>query len=225
MKIHIEIVTGFLSAGKTSFINSLLSETQVEGEKVLIFQLEHGEKKILQSTDINYFVKIKELNEVKDLKEEMIYSIKKYSPNRIIIEYNGTSDLKELIDILNEKIYREYSKVTTIFFVADGKNLKEYIDNVGNFIIPFIQYSNMIVVNNMDYCNKEVLEEGINKVRNINPKAYILKVNNKYILKSTLKESKVLDNGYFKRLKVRFINSHYYRYHSENPTYVDNPPK
>ena len=208
MKIHIEIVTGFLGAGKTSFINSLLSETQVEGEKVLIFQLEHGEKKVLQSTNINYFIKVKELNEVKDLKEEMIYSIKKYSPNRVIIEYNGTSNLKELIDMLNEKIYREYSKVTTIFFVADGKNLKKYIDNVGSFIIPFIQYSNMIVINNMDYCNKEVLEDGFKKVRDINPKAYILKVNNKYILKSALRESKVLYNGYFKKLKIKFTNMH-----------------
>ena len=206
MKIHIEIVTGFLGAGKTSFINSLLSETQVQGEKILIFQLEHGEKKISKSTDINNFVEIKKLNEVKELKEEMIYSIKKYSPNRIIIEYNGTSNLKELIDILNEKIYREYSKVTTIFFVADGKSLKKYIDNVGSFIIPFIQYSNMIVVNNMDYCNKEVLDEGFKKVRNINPKAYILKVNNKYSLKYALKEAKVLDNGYLKKLKIKFAN-------------------
>lgn len=206
MKVHIEIVTGFLGAGKTSFINSLLSETQVQGEKILIFQLEHGEKKISKSTDINNFVEIKKLNEVKELKEEMIYSIKKYSPNRIIIEYNGTSNLKELIDILNEKIYREYSKVTTIFFVADGKSLKKYIDNVGSFIIPFIQYSNMIVVNNMDYCNKEVLDEGFKKVRNINPKAYILKVNNKYSLKYALKEAKVLDNGYLKKLKIKFAN-------------------
>jgi len=175
----------------------------------LIFQLEHGEKNVLKSTNINYFIKVKELNEVKDLKEEMIYSIKKYNPNRIIIEYNGTSNLKELIDMLNEKIYREYSKVTTIFFVADGKNLKKYIDNVGSFIIPFIQYSNMIVINNMDYCNKEVLEDGFKKVRDINPKAYILKVNNKYVLKSALRESKVLDNGYFKKLKIKFTNMHY----------------
>ncbi|AWK51880.1 cobalamin biosynthesis protein [Clostridium beijerinckii] len=206
MKIHIEIVTGFLGAGKTSFINSLLSETQVKGEKVIIFQLEHGEKNVLQSTNVNYFVKVKKLNEVKELKEEIIYSIKKYNPNRIIIEYNGTSDLRELIDILNEKVYREYSKITTIFFVADGKSLKKYIDNVGSFIIPFIQHSNMIVVNNIDYCNKEILDEGFKKVRNINPKAYILKVNNKYILKSALRESKVLDNGYFKKLKIKFAN-------------------
>ena len=211
MKIHIEIVTGFLGVGKTSFINALLAETQVEGEKVLIFQLEQGEKKVLQSTNINYFVHVKELNEVKDLKEELIYSIKEYSPNRIIIEYNGTSNLNELIDILNEKIYREYSKVTTIFFVADGTNLKQHIDNVGSFIIPFIKYSNMIVVNNIDYCNKEVLNEGFKKVRSINPKAYILKVNNKYILNSALRESKVLDNGYFKKLKIKFTNKTYSR--------------
>ena len=207
MKIHIEIVTGFLGAGKTSFINSLLSETQVKGEKVLIFQMEQGEKKVLQSTNINYFVHVKELNEVKDLKKEMIYLIKKYSPNRIIIEYNGTSNLNELIDMLNEKIYREYSKVTTIFFVADGKNLKQYINNVGSFIIPFIQYSNMIVVNNIDYCNEELLNEGFKKVRDINPKAYILKVNNKYSLKYALKEAKVLDNGYLKKLNSQIINN------------------
>ncbi len=206
MKIHIEIVTGFLGSGKTSFINSLLSESQVEGEKVLIFQLEHGKRNISQSNDVNYFVKVNKLNEVRELKEEMIYSIKQYNPNRIIIEFNGTSDLKELFDILNEPIYKECSKITTIFFIADGKNLKQYIENVGSFMVPFIQNANMIVVNNIDYCNQKILEEGVKKVKNINPKAYILKINNKYILNSILRESRVLDNGYFKKLKIKMIN-------------------
>jgi G3E family GTPase len=206
LKIHIEIVTGFLGAGKTSFINSLLNESLVEGEKVLVFQLEQGERYISEWNNLNYFVKVKEINEVKDLKEEMIYAIKEYKPNRIIIEYNGTSDLRELFDILNEKIYRECSKVTTIFFIADGKNLKQYIDNMGSFMVPFIQNANMIVVNNIDYCRKEILDEGFKKVRSINPKAFILRVNNKYILNSTLREAKVLDNGYFKKLKIKMIN-------------------
>ena len=206
MKIHIEIVTGFLGAGKTSFINSLLSETQVEGEKVLIFQLEDGVKKLEQISNVSYSVKIKEIDEVKALKEKMIFSINEYNPNRIIIEYNGTSNLKELFDILDEKIYKECCKVTTVFFVADGKSLNEYIDNIGGFIIPFIQSANMIIVNNLEYVNKKVMEEGVEKVRNINPKAYVLKVNNKYVLKSALRESKVLDNGYFKKLKIKFAN-------------------
>ena len=206
MKIHIEIVTGFLGAGKTSFINSLLSETQVEGEKVLIFQLEDGVKKLEQISNVSYSVKIKEIDEVKALKEKMIFSINEYNPNRIIIEYNGTSNLKELFDILDEKIYKECCKVTTVFFVADGKSLNEYIDNIGGFIIPFIQSANMIIVNNLEYINKKVMEEGFEKVRNINPKAYVLKVKNKYSLKSALRESKVLDNGYFKKLKIKFAN-------------------
>lgn len=204
MKIHIEIVTGFLGAGKTAFINSLLTETQVEGERVLIFQLEQGVNKIQQSTNIDYRVKVEKINEIQELKEALIYSIKEYEPHRIIIEYNGTSNLNELFNILNQKIYRECTKITTIFFVADGKNLNKYIDNIGSFIIPFIQYANMIVVNNIEYCNKKIFEEGLKKIRNINPKAYVLKVNNKYILKSTLRESNVLDKGYLKKLRIKF---------------------
>ncbi|CUU47234.1 GTP-binding protein [Clostridium beijerinckii] len=206
MKIHIEIVTGFLGAGKTSFINSLLKESLVDGEKILVFQLEQGEKKIVYSNSISNFVRIQDVLDIKDLKEKMIYSIKKYKPNRIIIEYNGTSDLKELFDILNERIYRECSKITTVFFVADGKTLKQYIDNMGGFIIPFIQNANMIVINNIDYCKKEILNEGFKKVKKINPKAFILRVSNKYILNSTLREARVLDNGYLKKIKIKMIN-------------------
>ena len=206
MKIHIEVVTGFLGAGKTSFINSLLSETQVEGERVLIFQLEGGVEKISEISTVNYFLRTKEINEVSELKENMISSINDYNPNRIIIEYNGTSDLKQLFDMLSEKVYRERCKITTVFFVADGKSLNEYIDNIGGFIVPFIQSANMVIVNNMECCNPKVLEEGVKKVKNINSKAYVLKVNNKYNLNSTLRESKVLDRGYFKKLKIKFAN-------------------
>jgi G3E family GTPase len=172
----------------------------------LIFQLEGGVEKINDMQNVNYFVKTKEINEVKELKEKMIFLIKEYNPNRIIIEYNGTSDLKELLDMLSEKIYRECCKITTIFFVADGKSLNEYIDNIGRLIIPFIQSANMIIINNIECCSPKILEEGIKKIRSINAKAYILKVNNKYILKSTLRESKVLDKGYFKKIKIRFAN-------------------
>lgn len=207
MKIHIEIVTGFLGAGKTSFINSLLSESQVEGERTLVFQLEHGEKKIQQTSNNKFSVIVQAVNQVSNLKEQMIYSIKEYDPNRIIIEYNGTINLIDLLSILNGKVYKECCKITTIYFIADGTSLKQYIDNIGNFMIPFIQNANMIVVNNIECCKKEVLEEGLRKIENINPKAYVLKVNNKYALKSVLRESKVLDNGYLKKLRIKIINA------------------
>lgn len=207
MKIHIEIVTGFLGAGKTSFINSLISESQVEGEKVLVFQLEHGEKKIIQSSNQNFFVIVKAINQVHELKEQLIYSINEYNPNRIIIEYNGTVNLNDLLEILNEKIYKASCKITTIFFVADGTSLKQYIENIGNFMIPFIENAHMIVLNNTEVCKENALEESIKKIKSINSKAYILKVDNRYIMKSILRETKVLDNGYFKKLRIKLVNS------------------
>lgn len=54
----------------------------------------------------------------------MIYLIRKYNFNRIIIEYNGIVNLKELIDILNKKVYKKCSRILIIFFVINGKKIK-----------------------------------------------------------------------------------------------------
>ena len=206
MKIHMDIISGFLGAGKTTFINSLISESKVEGERICIFQLEEGKEKIIESSNKNYQIKTKIIREIKELKEEMIFSITEFNPHRIIIEYNGTWDLNELFNMLNEKIYRETCKVKSVFFVADGKTLNEYIDNIGGFVIPFIQYSDIMIVNNIDEANKKSLEKGLKKLKNINPQGNVLEVNNKYILKSILKEAKVFDNGYLRRIKIKYAH-------------------
>lgn len=206
MKIHMDIISGFLGAGKTTFINSLISESKVEGERICIFQLEEGKEKIIESSNKNYQIKTKIIREIKELKEEMIFSITEFNPHRIIIEYNGTWDLNELFNMLNEKIYRETCKVKSVFFVADGKTLNEYIDNIGGFIIPFIQYSDIMIVNNIDEANKKSLEKGLKKLKNINPQGNVLEVNNKYILKSVLKEAKVFDNGYLRKIKIKYAH-------------------
>ncbi|MDO5517172.1 MAG: GTP-binding protein [Clostridium sp.] len=207
MKIDVEIVTGFLGAGKTSFINSLLKESQVEGEKIVVFQLEYGKIQLEENRDINYPVKCIRLRSIEELEHKMIYEIEKGKPNRIIIEYNGTFYMDELVSLLKGKKYKDFMRISTVFFVADGKNLNEYLNNVGNFLVPFIKYANMVVVNNMDYCSEKTLKEELKKIKSINPKAFILKVNNKYILNTKLKEAKVLDNGYLKKLRVKLMNS------------------
>ncbi|MBE6062083.1 MAG: cobalamin biosynthesis protein [Clostridium butyricum] len=207
MKIDIEIVTGFLGAGKTSFINSLLKESQVEGEKILVFQLESGKIQLCENNDVNYPIKCIRLKSIEDLENCILDEALSYKPNRIIIEYNGTFYMDELIKVLKDKRYKEIVRISTIFFVADGKNLNEYINNIGNFIVPFIRYANMIIVNNTQYCNEESINAEIKKIKSMNSKAFILKVNNKYMINSKLKEAKVLDNGYLKKLKVKIMNS------------------
>lgn len=206
MKIDVEIVTGFLGSGKTSLINSILSQSQVIGEKIIVFQLEQGKAELSKVRDINYPLKVIKLKNVEDLNEKMMHAIRKFDPNRIIIEYNGTEDINKIFTLLNQKSYKKCSRISTVFFVADGKTLDSYVNNMKNFLVPFIRSSQLIIINDIDSADKKLLECGVDKVKKINPKAYILKVNNKYSLNYVLKESKLLDNGYIKKLKVKIKN-------------------
>lgn len=206
MKINVEVVTGFLGYGKTSFINSLLKESQVEGEKVLVIQMEEGNKKIYELNDVNYPVKVFKVEEIKDLKQCFEIQIEKFKPNRIIIEFNGTDNLNNLRKKLEEKELKKVMKISTIYFVADGSKLLNNIDNLGYYIVPFIKDTNMIIINNTEEIKDEQLKKEINAVRGLNPRAFILKVDNKFNLCSQLRNAKVIDNGFFKKIKVRLMN-------------------
>ncbi len=206
MKIDIEVVTGFLGYGKTSFINSLLKESQVVGEKVLIIQMEEGNRSIFQIKDINYPIKILKIDNLKDLKDCLKGESKKFKPNRIIIEFNGTEDIKSFKDKLEDKEIKKIMKLSTIYFVADGTKLLNNINNLGYYIVPFIRSTDMIIINNTEKIEKENLKKEINALRQINQKAFILKVDNKFNLSSKLKEAKVIDNGFFKKFKVKLMN-------------------
>ncbi|WP_294378011.1 GTP-binding protein, partial [uncultured Clostridium sp.] len=186
LKIDIEVVTGFLGYGKTSFINSLLKESQVVGEKVLIIQMEEGNRSIFQIKDINYPIKILKIDNLKDLKNCLKGESKKFKPNRIIIEFNGTEDIKSFKDKLEDKEIKKIMRLSTIYFVADGTKLLNNINNLGYYIVPFIRSTDMIIINNTEKIEKENLKKEINALRQINQKAFILKVDNKFNLSSKL---------------------------------------
>ncbi|MGN0145214.1 MAG: GTP-binding protein [Clostridium sp.] len=206
MKIDIEVVTGFLGYGKTSFINSLLKESQVEGEKVLIIQMEEGNKKIYEINDKNYPVDIQKLKNVDDIDKCLKKYIETFSPNRIIIEFNGTDKLENLRKKLEERELKKKLRISTIYFVADSRKLINNIDNLGYYIVPFIKDSNMIILNNTEELEKKALKQQINTLRGINTRAFILQVDNKFNLTSRLREAKVIDNGFIKKIKVKLMN-------------------
>ena len=206
LRINVEVVTGFLGYGKTSFINSLLKESQVEGEKVLIIQMEEGTKKIYELNDINYPVKVIKVKEIMDLKKCFEIQIEQFKPNRIIIEFNGTDNLDNLKKELEEKELKKVMKISTIYFVADGRKLLNNIDNLGYYLVPFIKYTNMIIINNTEEIKIEQLKKEINTLQQLNPKAFILKVDNKFNLCSKLRNANVIDNGFLKKVKVKLMN-------------------
>ncbi|NFG63372.1 cobalamin biosynthesis protein [Clostridium botulinum] len=207
MKIQVEIVTGFLGAGKTSFINSLIKESYVKGEKIIVIQLENGENKISDEVLDYGLVTIYKQSDLKKLSEDMIGLIREYSPNRIIIEFNGTYNLEDLFKIIDKKIYKSNISLDRIYFIGDTKSLRSYVQNMGNFLVPFIELSNLMILNNTKNCNKEDIESTKNMLKNINPSAYILESENKGGFNSLLRESQILDNTFFKKIKVKINNS------------------
>ncbi|NFN17206.1 cobalamin biosynthesis protein [Clostridium botulinum] len=207
MKIQVEIVTGFLGAGKTSFINSLIKESYVKGEKIIVIQLENGEEKISDEISNYGLVTIYKQSDLKKLNEDMIALISDYSPNRIIIEFNGTYNLEDLFKIIDKKIYKNTMSLDRIYFIGDTRNLKSYVQNMGNFLVPFIELSNLIILNNTEKCNKENIEGTKSMLNNINPSAYILEAENRESFNLLLRESEILENTFFKKIKVKINNS------------------
>ena len=104
MKVKIELVSGFLGSGKTSFINAYLNTELCFEKEILIILLEKGVKSIkgdLKNVKVIYIEKIERLKEVL-LKEVME---REYS--NVIIEFNGTSSLNLIGEIFKDKLVRK----------------------------------------------------------------------------------------------------------------------
>lgn len=192
MKTKLEVITGFLGSGKTIFINEYIKTDLCKNEKILIILLEDGMSKINKNENI----KIKYLKTIEEVKEYLMDEKDIY--NKVIIEFNGTMNLIELGKIFKDKkVSKSYNFYGSIF-VGDGSTLYYYLMNLGELIIPFIQDSKIIILNNI-----KLNENLVNIVENINLNAPIVKSDYIDKLGEDLKENK-----YFKENKlIKIIRS------------------
>lgn len=210
MKVQVEIITGFLGSGKTSFIKSLIKESYVENERIIVIQLENGQSKINEEVFKYGVVTTHKESNLENLRINMIKLIEKYLPNRIIIEFNGTCNLEEMFKMFDEKPYRSCLSIDRIYFIANVENVKSYIKNMGNLLIPFIELSSLIILNNTKNFNEKELYSIKALMKNINPSAYILDAKSKSDFNSMIKESEILENIFIRKLRVKFSNSKRY---------------
>jgi G3E family GTPase len=207
MKADIEIVTGFIGAGKTSFINALIEETLVENENIVIIQCEVGGTEIKESIRKDKRITVRMYNPEKQLTEEYVKdSLNLCYPHRVIIEANGTRVINELLDILNKKSISGLCRLTTIFHIAEAATFHLFLNNMGNFLVPSIQLSNLILINNTDFINKEELQSIKSKINNINQHGHVIEVKQIEELKASIKQAKVLDKGIVKKCRTYLRN-------------------
>lgn len=204
-KSDVEIVTGFLGAGKTTFINSFLDLT-LSSEETLIIQLENGKTSLRREVFSKNNVTIKSFNSNKDLEfERFLRMVKFYSPTRIIIESNGIGNTDRLLEFMEQKELKSYVRVGGIVTVLDCVTLNMFLKNLGSLILPNIYAADLIVLNNISRISEKELEEQVSKIERLNTHAHIITSSSKEQLYENLRKCNLINRSLYKRL-IDYIN-------------------
>ena len=177
--VKIDIISGFLGAGKTTLIKKLFESKKLKEEKVVLIENEFGEIGIdgtfLKESGIN----IKEINSgciccslVGDFSSSMKELIAQYNPDRIIIEPSGVGKLSDIIGAVGK--VDEDLKINILATVVDGGKTKMYIKNFGEFFINQVSSCDSVVIGKVDKISEDKLVEAVTAVKEINEKANIL---------------------------------------------------
>lgn len=176
----INVISGFLGAGKTTLIKKLISES-FKGEQVVLIENEFGEIGIDGGFLKDAGIEITEMNSgciccslVGDFGTALADVIKKFSPDRIVIEPSGVGKLsdvmKAVVNIAKEQPVELDSSIT----VADANKCKMYMKNFGEFFNNQIENADTIVLSRTQSISNEKLEEAVALLRTKNEKAAII---------------------------------------------------
>ena len=174
----IDIISGFLGAGKTTLIKKLF-KSSLKKEKVVLIENEFGEIGIDGSFLKESGVEIKEINSgciccslVGDFASSMKEVIDTYHPDRIIVEPSGVGKLSDIINAV--KNVEEDLELNILCTVVDGKKAKMQIRNFGEFLKDQIGFAKTIVVTKVDLIDETKLQENVNIIKEINNFANVI---------------------------------------------------
>ena len=181
MSIKVDIISGFLGAGKTTLIKQLF-KAGFSSEKVVLIENEFGEIGIDGTFLKEAGIDIKEINSgciccslVGDFSKSMEEVINKFNPDRIIIEPSGVGKLSDIIKAVeNLQLGLVLNIVAT---VVDGSKCKIYMKNFGEFFNNQVEDAKSIIISKVENLEDEKIIEVYNLVKNKNPHANIILAN------------------------------------------------
>jgi len=178
--VKVDIISGFLGAGKTTLIKKLFESKKFQSEKVVIIENEFGEIGIDGSFLKESGVQIKEINAgciccslVGDFESSIKELIEKFNPDRIIIEPSGVGKLSDII-VAVQKVQDVDLKINILATVVDAGKAKVYLKNFGEFFDNQIQAADTVVVGKVDKVSEEKLVESVNVIKGVNQKANVI---------------------------------------------------
>lgn len=176
----VDIISGFLGAGKTTFIKELISKVY-GGEKMVLIENEFGEIGVDSRFMQDAGIEVTEMNSgcicctlVGDFARSLKQVVDTYHPDRIIIEPSGVGKLSDVAKAVSDMQEEAQIEVDSLITVVDGKKAKMYMKNFGEFFDNQIEYANTIVLSRTQMMDEAKLKECIDLLREKNKEAAIV---------------------------------------------------
>lgn len=171
--INVYIISGFLGAGKTTFIQKLLSEKKFE--KVMLLENEFGEVGV-DSAFFDSKLKVKEINNgciccsLQGDFDEALEEIEKMDISDLIIEPSGVGKLSEIIGVIAKD---DDFRIVSHICIVDVKTCQKYHKNFKEYFDDQVVAANAIVLSHLDVANEEDIKKAIELIESINDEAEI----------------------------------------------------
>ena len=176
----IDIVSGFLGAGKTTLIKKLLKEA-LAGTKVVLIENEFGEIGVDGGFLKEAGIEIKEMNSgciccslVGDFGTSLKEVLDTYAPERILIEPSGVGKLSDVMKAVQGAMTDREVELNSAVAVVDASKCKMYIKNFGEFFVNQIEHAGTIILSRTDKMSEEKLAACVAMIREHNEKATII---------------------------------------------------
>ena len=180
MSIKIDIVSGFLGAGKTTMIKKLLDEN-VLGDGIAIIENDFGDINIDANRLEESGIEIKSIASgcicctlSGDFHTSMMELIKEHNPKRIIIEPTGVGRLSDIISVIERVKKSEDVELNIAMTIVDVLEFEDFIEVFGDFFKDQIQHANIIALSKSQLSHETSVNNVISSIRDINPKANII---------------------------------------------------
>ncbi len=222
----IDIVSGFLGAGKTTLIKKLLKEA-LQNTQVVLIENEFGEIGIDGGFLKEAGIEIKEMNSgciccslVGDFASSLKEVLSTYSPERVLIEPSGVGKLSDVMKAVQGAMQNEEVVLNSAVVVVDAGKCKMYMKNFGEFFINQIEYAGTIILSRTGKMSEEKVSACVAMLREHNAKATIIttpwdELEGKDILE-TIEGAKDLEAELMKEVMARKDEHHHHHNHHEH---------
>ena len=176
----VDVISGFLGAGKTTFIKELINKVFV-GEKLVLIENEFGEIGIDGGFLKDAGIEITEMNSgcicctlVGDFSKALQRVLEEYHPDRVIIEPSGVGKLSDIVKAIEDVKRDADIEISGRITVVDGKKAKMYLKNFGEFFQDQVARASTIVISRTQSMTPEKIEECVHMLREENKEAAII---------------------------------------------------